>query len=482
MLAILVSPLLCLSAPPPGRVSSLPGAASLGNATYYAGLQRYSSAGATLETFFFYVQHPDPSAPLVVWMNGGPGASSFGDGLLTELGPFLINGRSYPQDAARRQNASAYTLWSNPSAYSSEGSVLVWEQPAAVGFSRCLSGCPSVWDDNSSADASKAFLLSFFESHPEAAARDLYVTGESYAGVYVPLLATRLLGATRLRGIAVGDGCIGWAVSGGCGLDSLSIFVTELERLAPGVPLGLLAETRTKCKGQLDVGAQGPDDLSAECAKSLNSVFEEAGEYNEYHWGSPCGPDDHGNWGDGSGYTCLQGVLETYLALPEVQQQLNVISPGQPPRSWQQWDGDSPGFYNISVPDTQPAYRALIAAKMRVLIYEGLGDTAVPDAGAQKWVPRVAGAGISAARRKWGAPGEANPHAGDVTVYDSGLTYATVKGAGHMVPSVRPVAALAMMRAWLRDEPLPPYLGKRCKRLWLGRGYGKFCPDGAPSL
>ena len=94
--------------------------------------------------------------------------------------------------------------------------------------------------------------------------------------------------------------------------------------------------------------------------------------------------------------------------------------------------------------------------------------------GAVEWVPRVAG-NATAARRKWGLP-PSGRHAGDVTLYAHGqLTYTTVAGAGHLVPADRPAAALAMMGAWLRAEPLPPYAGPRCKRLWLGKGYSSFC-------
>ena len=39
----------------------------------------------------------------------------------------------------------------------------------------------------------------------------------------------------------------------------------------------------------------------------------------------------------------------------------------------------------------------------------------------------------------------------------------------------RPGPALAMLRAFLHGEALPQYTGLKCKRLWLGRGYGDFC-------
>ena len=39
--------------------------------------------------------------------------------------------------------------------------------------------------------------------------------------------------------------------------------------------------------------------------------------------------------------------------------------------------------------------------------------------------------------------------------YASNFTFATVKGAGHMVPLHRPAAAQTMVRGYLRDRRLP---------------------------
>ena len=485
---------------PQDRITSLPGAPEAATLGHYAGLLNVSHAGLPLSTFYYYAQHADSSKPLLVWMNGGPGASSL-MGLFTELGPLLLNDRSLP----RSTNGTDWRLQINPEAWSIDSSLLVWEQPAGVGFSRCVqsTGCPP-WDDATSAAANLDVLLEFLRVYPEAASRDVYISGESYGGIYVPLLAESIMkhnartlpphatqhaianGPIRLRGIAVGNGCIGFGVTGGCGLDALDLFVTSMETAAQGVPRAATSHVRDACAPEELMSGKAPAELSASCAAALRALAMEVGSFNVYHLASACGASAQGNWGDGSGFACAGGadggaavdggVLAEYLAMPQTQRALHVISDGQPPLTWQAWDGTMPG-YNISIPDVQPAYRALLAGGVRTLIYNGLRDTGVPVAGAERWVPRVAGTALAqgGARRKWGAPPKGQYVAGDVTQYATGLTFATVEGAGHLVPADRPEATRAMMAAWLRSEPLPAYGGAACTPVWLGRGWGDLC-------
>ena len=444
----------------------------------HSGYLSVATPRAELEVFYAHVEHPDASLPLIVWMNGGPGASSL-TGFFTELGPNLLNSRGAPEP----RSGSNWTLEHNPWAWSTLGSLLVWEQPAGVGFSRCAGGrdCEFGWDDDSAADANLATLRAFYGAHPSAASRDLYIAGESYAGIYVPMLATRVLAHNharakspiRLRGVMVGNGCIGYGVSGGCGTDALDLFVTTLERAAVGVSRGLLAAARTRCDGELESG-KSVAELSAPCAAAMRDLSEEVGAYNVYHWASPCGPDGQGDWGDGRGFACAGDLLSTYLADRHVQSALGVISPNEPTRRWMQWDGTMPK-YNITLADAQPAYRELLASGVRVLVYNGLADTGVPAVGAEKWVPRVGGH-VAHARRKWGAPPDGR-FAGYATTYTAGLTFVTVDGAGHLVPADRPQAAHAMVSAFLSAEPMPTYRGATCTPLWLGRGWGDLCPS-----
>ena len=90
------------------------------------------------------------------------------------------------------------------------------EAPACVGYSYAddIAGCTH--DDTTQAVDNYQALLTFFRGFPEYANNSFFITGESYAGIYVPTLAQQVVlgnaaGNPRvnLQGIAVGNGCLG---------------------------------------------------------------------------------------------------------------------------------------------------------------------------------------------------------------------------------------------------------------------------------
>ena len=90
--------------------------------------------------------------------------------------------------------------------------VIFLESPAGVGFSysNTSSDYRDVGDNRTAAD-SYAFLVNWLERFPEYKTRDFYITGESYAGHYVPQLAYTILSKNKetnqtvinLKGVAV---------------------------------------------------------------------------------------------------------------------------------------------------------------------------------------------------------------------------------------------------------------------------------------
>jgi cathepsin A (carboxypeptidase C) len=119
--------------------------------------------------FFWYFESrtaPEED-PLVLWLNGGPGASSM-LGLLEELGPCLIN---------EHGNGTIY----NQYGWNKAANMLFLDQPAGVGFSYLDKGEPVPSDSFSAAEDLHLFLQTFVsKAFPKLKDQTFHISGESY--------------------------------------------------------------------------------------------------------------------------------------------------------------------------------------------------------------------------------------------------------------------------------------------------------------
>jgi len=95
-------------------------------------------------------------------------------------------------------------------------------------------------------------------------------------------------------------------------------------------------------------------------------------------------------------------------------------------------------------------YPILISKKLKILIYTGDTDGAVPFNGTLAWV-RNLGLKITRPWRTWRVNEDAV--AGYVTNYD-GLILVTVKGTGHMVPQWKAKEAFYMLNQFFEGKDL----------------------------
>ncbi|CAD6232779.1 unnamed protein product [Miscanthus lutarioriparius] len=134
------------------RINRLPGQPPVNFSMYSGYVTVDAAAGRAL--FYWLMEAsgvPADSAPLVLWLNGGPGCSSVGYGAMEELGAF------------RWRTCCSWT-----------------HQPALA--------TPTPTPPMISHD-SYAFLINWLERFPQYKYRDFYIAGESYAGHYVPQLS-----------------------------------------------------------------------------------------------------------------------------------------------------------------------------------------------------------------------------------------------------------------------------------------------------
>ena len=149
------------------------------------------------ELFYIYMpaQTGEDTAPIMLWLNGGPGCSSL-FGLLGEVGPVT-------------EDNFAYQFKLNPYSWNKEVNLLAIEQPAGVGFSKAHD--PEFkWDDDKMGENLLAGIKDFLNTH-NLNGREFFVSGESYAGVYIPTLAKYIVNdksdvKVNLKGILIGNG------------------------------------------------------------------------------------------------------------------------------------------------------------------------------------------------------------------------------------------------------------------------------------
>lgn len=144
----------------------------------YAGLMPISKdVNETRKLYFWYFPSKNPLASneITIWMNGGPGCSSL-EGLSQENGPWLWQYGTY------KPLPNPWT-WQNLTN-------MVWvEQPVGTGFSQ---GKPNITTQAQLAEEFKGFFRNFVDTF-DLQNRSVYITGESYAGQYVPNIASSML-------------------------------------------------------------------------------------------------------------------------------------------------------------------------------------------------------------------------------------------------------------------------------------------------
>ncbi|CCD66273.1 Serine carboxypeptidase ctsa-3.1 [Caenorhabditis elegans] len=158
-------------------IQNLPGLLFKANFKSYSGYVDANANGTWKMHYMLTESRSNPDTdPLLVWFNGGPGCSSLG-GLFEELGPFYVN-------------FDGQTLYENPYAWNAKANVLYLESPIGVGYSydTTTPGYFQANDDQSAAQNYQALTNFFNVAQPKYTNRTFYLSGESYAGIYIPML------------------------------------------------------------------------------------------------------------------------------------------------------------------------------------------------------------------------------------------------------------------------------------------------------
>jgi len=369
----------------------------------------YFSADANHNYFFwFFEARNNPStAPLILWLTGGPGCSSM-LALLVENGPCYVN------EQASDTYLSA-TSWT-------EAANVVWvDQPPGTGFS---TGTVDTTEDEIAEDM-YAFLLNFMGVFPSYFNNGLYVFGESYAGHYIPAISANIVKQAGLEikfnGLAIGNGLMSvyWQYP------QYATFALE-NNLVDQKTYNSLVTGFKLCDSLIK---QGLYSLAlVQCQTQVNRILGNPPKFNVYDIREPC---EHLP-------LCYDlSFVDDFLEQPAVEQALGVSG-----RPWSECNDtvhtDLSADWMTDFTDTMGT---LVKSGLKILIYHGDKDFICNWRGGETFSNNIPWDGSADFNKlsytKWEDYGEYR--------HLDNLTFLRIYNAGHMVPMDQPVAAERML-------------------------------------
>jgi len=378
----------------------------------------------------------------VLWLNGGPGCSSM-DGFFYENGPFKFV-----------SNSTTPLLVDNPYSWHKVANMLFLESPAGVGFSYSNSEDDyKGQNDNRTAIDNYTFLKLWLKAYPQYLNNDFWITGESYSGIYVPSLAKLVMEGILnksfvipFKGIMVGNGV---ANSKG---DFITVDVEFLfghGLISRKLYLALIAACNTdprstqcqhyRAQAQSSMNNIDIYDIYADCYHQRPPFYDSANRLLSQLSPKLDPP-------------CTDAFYATqYLAMDSVKKAIHV----KPDLTWTICSGVVNENYQRTHDSMVLIHQFLHTNGIRILIYSGDADFSVPYTDSEYWTSMEMGLQSTVDWRQWYfTDDEGKQVAGFVTEYGPGFSFATIKGAGHMVPQYAPLPAFVMFSKMLSGQPL----------------------------
>ena len=387
--------------------------------------------------FWLFESRNKPSRdPLVLWLNGGPGASSL-FGVLAENGPYKI-----------ARDKTGLKLLDNPYGWNKCANYLIIDQPVGVGFSFASDALTFNKTLTETLSTRQLYfgLQQLFQRWPQYRALDFYIFSESFGGHYAPRLASTILAGNasgepviKLQGMGIGNGWVDplrqQATYGDYAYSHGLIGPHQRARVAE-----LYADCETAIK------ASGPVT-----SRETNRICERIEAYIL----QVSGFDDPLKKFDirfSTAYTDAENELQwmrDYLNRTDVRTALNIDA------AFGSWEFTSEAVAYAFEEGEQDSTAHLFPAlfeQIRVLLYNGIFDLDSNFMGTDAWLRSLEwsfqDAFMQSQRLPWV---QERKHFGHVQSVQN-LTVLLLVDAGHLVAMDAPEAALAMLNTFLSEQ------------------------------
>lgn len=415
-----------------------------------------------VQLFYLFVESQTTPAedPLLLWFNGGPGCSGLA-GFFFESGPLTFKYGDY--------NGSLPTLHDNPFQWTKDLNMIYIDAPVGAGFSYSKTQSGYVMDDYKYVAQSYEFLQKWLEAHPTYFENLLYIGGDSYSGIIVPMIVQQLLDGNEngtlplvnLKGYIIGNPVTDSVID-------VNARINHAHRLTL-VPDQLHQAAKTSCNEDY----VNVDSSNAACIADIDAIDKLINDINMLQILEPVCSESLPTPKDlGTARRYLIDLSESLLSSApnspaywcrsynhmlayvwannrSVQDALGVRRGTK--RFWQYCNSSL--AYTQEVTSVLSYHQRLATMDLRSLIYSGDHDMTIPHIGTQKWI-NLLNLTLSEPWRAWSVD---NQTAGYTKKFVNGvfnLTFATVKGAGHIAAEYKVKECSAMIGRWMAHYPL----------------------------
>lgn len=379
------------------------------NEIFYTGFLPAGRKGVLFYWLFESRSYPNQD-PLIIWLSGGPGCSS-SLALFVENGPYIIN--------------EDLSLKTNPYSWNRNANLLFVDQPVGTGYSK---GSEMEKDEVGLGSDFYTFLVEFFETYPTLKKRPLFITGESYAGHYIPVISAEIVkqknSDINLVGVAIGNGWV----------DPFNQVLAYPEFAYKNGLVNSLQYNKYKkeyetCRSLLNTENYEMGLLG--CLLTTNKIIGNPASFNFYDIRKKC-----------YGKLCYDfSLVERFLAQENVDKILGVF--GLPWESCNVLVQEQLYFDNMKSYASDVSY--LLESGVSVLVYSGVEDFICNYMGGETWTNKLEWSGQKVFSNLTYQPFETY---GQYKSFN-GFTFLKVYNAGHMVPMDQPQVALVMLEKFL---------------------------------
>ncbi|XP_019156303.1 PREDICTED: serine carboxypeptidase-like 11 isoform X2 [Ipomoea nil] len=424
-----------------------------------------------IQLFYYFVKsETNPKDdPVILWISGERGCSSL-TGLVYEIGPLFFEAKVY--------NGTLPTLLLSGHSLTKSASMIFLDQLPNIGFS--YSTKTTTFTDVQASNYIYEFLQKWFDQNQDFVSNPFFIASSSDGGLIVPTIVEHISDGNEaakkpinLEGYILGNPKTypheeNFRVVFAYGMGFLTTeFFESLNESCENEYMNVDPENELCAQGlqkfyKLVDGVSdqhvleancGPEEPSPEASFGARRALDEQRirSFNEKFL-NLYGDDD-----DDDRIWCRVDYhrLSNYWANdPSVQNALHVRKVSSNKWTRCNWNTVSK-IYKVTVQDTRLHHAILNAKGYRSLIYSGDHDMIVPFQSTQAWIRDL----YYTIDHDW-APYFVNHEVGGYTRnFTSNMTYATVKGAGHIATEHKPDMCVGLISRWIagKDISLLPF-------------------------